>query len=132
VAPAPAPAPAARAAVAAPTAAAPTPSVLSSTLRVTGTATKATVAVPLRCATACSGTASLLATKAVAGTRIRAGTVLATSSVRLVAGKQGTVRLVVRGALAKAVRKGRVSRARLVVRTGTGTQVTRTVRLVAR
>jgi uncharacterized repeat protein (TIGR01451 family) len=130
--PAPAPTPAARTAVAAPAPTATKATVVSSTLRVTGTATKATVAVPLRCATVCSGTARLLATKAVSGTRIRAGAVLATAAVRLVAGEEGTVRLVVRGALAKAIRRGRVSRARLVVRTGTGAQVTRTVRLVAR
>jgi hypothetical protein len=98
---------------------------------VTGTASKATVAVPVRCARACTGTATLTTLTAVKGTTIEKGAVLAKVALRLAAGKKATIRMVVRGRAARALRRGGVSRARLVVRTGRGT-VTRTVRFVLR
>ncbi|MEV4418624.1 hypothetical protein AB0L40_01450 [Patulibacter sp. NPDC049589] len=107
--------------------------VLSSALRVTGTTSRATVAVAVRCSSACAGTAKLVALARVKGsTTLRKGSVLAATSLRLVAGKQGTLRLVAKGKAAKALRLGRVTKASLVITTGKGTQVVRTVRVSAR
>lgn len=113
-------------------ASAPRASILSSALRVTGTTRRATVAVPVRCAKACGGTATLVAAKAVKGTSLKKGAVLATASVKLVAGKKSTLRLIARGKAAKALKRGGVRTARLVISTGKGTKVTRTVKLVLR
>ncbi|CAB4932684.1 unannotated protein [freshwater metagenome] len=135
---APAPDPAASAAApSAPAPSAPTTttsrtSVLSSSLRVTGTTSKASVAVPVRCTTACTGTAQLVATSALRSAGITKGAVLATASVKLVGGKKSTLRLVAKGKVAKALKRGGVKRAKLVLRTGKGTQVVKTVRLVLR
>ncbi|MDO9408551.1 hypothetical protein [Patulibacter sp.] len=114
-----------------PAAPAPRASILSSALRVTGTTSKATVAVPVSCAKACTGTATLSAISAVRGTSIKKGAVLAKASVRLAGGKKkSTVRLVARGKLAKALRRGGVRRAKLSISTGRGATVVRTVRIV--
>jgi len=131
--PSPAPsvaAPSTPASPAAPSSTGTTASVLSTALRVTGTAAKATVAVPVRCAKACTGTAKLVATSALRSAGIKKGAVLATASVKLTAGKKSTLRLVAKGKVAKALKRGGVKRAKLVVSTGKGKQVTKTVRLV--
>jgi len=127
--PAPASPPAAPAAPVAPAASAKA-SILSSALRVTGSTSRATVAVPVRCAKACTGTAKLVATSALRSAGIKKGAVLATALVKLTAGKKSTLRLVAKGKVAKALKRGGVKRAKLVVSTGKGKQVTKTVRLV--
>jgi uncharacterized repeat protein (TIGR01451 family)/fimbrial isopeptide formation D2 family protein len=131
-APAPAPTPAPRPSAPAPTATAPRASVLSTALRVTGTASKATVAVPVSCASSCTGTATLSAVSTVRGTTLKKGSVLAKASLKLAAGKKSTVRLVAKGKIARALKRGGVKRAKLVVNTGKGTTVTKTVRIVLR
>ncbi|MCK9249577.1 MAG: hypothetical protein M0P31_11475 [Solirubrobacteraceae bacterium] len=105
---------------------------LSSTLRVAGSSSRATVRVRLRCARACTGRATLRARSAVRGTSIRRGTVLGAARVRLAAGRSTSVRIVARGRIARALRAGRVTRAQLVVDTGRGARTTRSVRLVRR
>jgi hypothetical protein len=90
------------------------------------------VAVPVRCTTACTGTAQLVATSALRSAGIRKGAVLATASVRLAGGRKSTLRLVAKGKVAKALKRGGVKRAKLVLRTGKGTPVVKTVRLVLR
>jgi hypothetical protein len=99
---------------------------------VTGTTAKATVAVPVRCAKACTGTATLVATSALRSAGIAKGATLAKASVRLTGGKKTTLRLVAKGKVAKALRRGGVKKAKLVITTGKGAKVTKTVRLVLR
>lgn len=64
-----------------------------------------------------TATFRLLATRQVKGTSLKAGSTLATSKTRLKAG-QATVRMVARGAAGTAIRKGKVTRAKLVITVG--------------
>lgn len=59
----------------------------------------------------------LLAAGKVKGTSLKAGSTLATSKTRLKAG-QATVRMVARGAAGTAIKKGKVTRAKLVITVG--------------
>ncbi|WP_051472284.1 CARDB domain-containing protein [Patulibacter minatonensis] len=129
-----APAPSAAAPdVAAPPTTAPRAAVLATSLRVSGTTTKASVAVPVSCSVACTGTAKLVALGPVkASATIKKGSVLATGTLKLKAGKKTTVRLSAKGKGAKALRLGRVAKAQLVITTGKGTTVKKTVRISIR
>jgi uncharacterized repeat protein (TIGR01451 family) len=119
--------------VAAPITVAPRASVLATSLRVSGTTSKASVAVPVSCATACTGTAKLVALGPVkASATIKKGSVLATASLKLKAGKKTTIKLAAKGKGAKALRLGRVAKAQLVITTGKGVTVKKTVRISVR
>lgn len=100
-------------------------------LRLAGTAAKPTVLVTLTCAkgVACDGRAQLVATSKVKGTKIKRGGILASATVKIKAGRKATVRLKAKkGAAAKALRRGKVKKAKVVVTTD-GSRVARTVTL---
>ncbi|MGZ4487697.1 MAG: DUF7507 domain-containing protein [Nocardioides sp.] len=102
--------------------------VLAPVASVSHRAGRTLVGVPVTASRSTVATARLLATRSVAGTGLRSGSVLAVASTRLRVG-QHTVSLDATDAAARALVDGRVTRARLVVVTRSGQREVRVVRL---
>ncbi|GAW51796.1 hypothetical protein PD653B2_4145 [Nocardioides sp. PD653-B2] len=88
-----------------------------------------TVAVALRCASACTVSARMVALGRVAHTSIRAGSTLATGRVSVAASTPRSVHLRATAAARASLRTGKVLRARLVVTTTDGATFSRVMRL---